>query len=74
MRRLRGIFNKIISWLWGRSASRPQDIPKKLGPDVLAEVMREARFLRSQHGVDAKSLEPGEIPGIPRPADGSQIP
>jgi len=74
MRRLPSIFNKIIYWLWGRSASHPQDIPKKLSPEVLAAVMREAKFLRSQHGVDVKSLEPGEIPGIPRPSDGSHIP
>ena len=71
MRRLRRIFNIIIRCLGYVPKSRPEDIPKKLSPEILAQVMKEAHFLRFQHGVDVKSLAPGEIPDLPKPVDGT---
>lgn len=52
--------------------SRPEDIPKKLSPEMLEKAMIEARFLCG-NGVDVKSLAPGEIPDAPKPADGNVI-
>lgn len=68
MRRLRRIFNTIMHRLGLRKPSRPEDIPKKLTPEALMLAMQEARFLYMQHAVDVKSLQPGEIPDLPRPA------
>ncbi len=53
-----------------RRRSRPQDIPKLLNAEALQAAMREARFLHARHEVSVRSLTPGEIPGIPRRADG----
>ena len=61
-------------WLGVLPRSRPEDIPKKLSPEILALVMREAHFLSGEHGVNVKSLALGEVPDIPKPADGSAIP
>ena len=74
MRRLKRIFNIIIRCLGFHPKSRPEDIPKKLSTETLEKVMREAYFLHSQHGVNVKALAPGEIPDLPKPADGSVIP
>jgi hypothetical protein len=69
MGRLRDLFNRIIGTLgFGRKAP-PQDIAKVLSPDTLALVMREATFLRNQHGVDVRELAVGEIPTLPKRAD-----
>lgn len=43
--------------------------PDKLSPDNMAKVMQEVEFLRNQHSVDVRSLEPNEIPTIPKRAD-----
>jgi hypothetical protein len=42
--------------------------------ETLEKVMQEARFLHFQHGVNIQSLAPGEIPDLPKPADGSSVP
>ena len=68
MRRLRRIFNQIMGWLGWRRVSRPEDIPKKLSPEMLEKAMEEARFLRA-NAVDVRALAPGEVPGVPRRAD-----
>lgn len=69
MRRLRSIFNRIIGCLRSGRPSRPEDIPKKLSPETLEKVMKEARFLYFGHAVDVKSLMPGEVPDLPKPAE-----
>lgn len=68
MRRLGQVFNQIMLLLRLRRRSRPEDIPKKLPPDMLEAAMKEARFLSGHHQVDVTSLRPGELPGIPRRA------
>ena len=73
MRRLGRIFNRIMVFLGARRNPLPQDIPKKLSPEVLNHVMREAQFLRGVYGVEVRAIEPGEVPGTPKPADGSVI-
>ena len=72
MRRLSRVFNRIMNWL-GYRKSRPEDIPRKLDPQTLEKVMREARFLHFQHAVEVKELSPGEVPDLPKPADGTWI-
>ena len=74
MRRVRHIFNIIMRFLGLTPRLRPQDIAQKLPPEVLAAVMYEAQFLKSQHGVEVRELEPGEIPDIPKPANGAVVP
>jgi hypothetical protein len=74
MRRLARIFNIIMERLGIRRASRPEDIPKKLSPEALAQAMEEARFLYSRHAVDVRALMPGEIPDLPKPATGQESP
>lgn len=74
MRRLRRIFNRIMIALRLRKAFRPEDIPKKLSAEALAEAMKEARFLYFSHAVDVRSLLPGEAPELPRPADSTSPP
>lgn len=52
---------------WRLRPGRPEDIPKRLSRQALAEALNEAAFLRAMH-VDVRSLEEGEVPGMPRPA------
>jgi len=58
-----------MGWLGIPVRSRPEDIPKKLSPEALEKVMQEARFLYFGHAVDVKSLTPGEVPDLPKPAE-----
>jgi len=66
---------KIIHWLrrikiylLGARKTRPEDIPRLLDRETLEKAMAEARFLVGRHAVEVRSLEPGEAPGLPRPA------
>lgn len=73
MRRFTHFFNAVIR-LWRRFRGvRPEDMPRLLPPEVLAQALREAQFLR-ERGVDVRYLTPGEEPGAPRPAGGSEPP
>ncbi len=74
MRRLRQFFNDLLARARRLRRSRPEDIPKKLPPDVLLQAMAEARFLFREHGVDVKSLLAGEEPQTPRAASGDEPP
>jgi hypothetical protein len=69
MRRLMRIFNQIMGLARRRRREQPQDIPKKLPPEALAQALSEARFLKANHAVDVKSLQAGEQPGKPQRAD-----
>lgn len=79
MRRLRHLFKRLLARASAASRrllrrGRPEDIPRRLSADALERAMAEARFLFTQHGVDVRSLVPGETPDMPRPADGSEPP
>jgi hypothetical protein len=74
MRRIPQFFNAIIRFSWRFRRCRPEDIPKRLPPEALAMVLKEAAFLKGSHGVDVQYLAEGEEAGMPRPADGSQLP
>ena len=64
--------NNITSWfakIWQRSSVKRYNSPDKLPPEVMAKVMEEANFLRSQHFVDVKTPEEGEETATPKRAD-----
>jgi len=62
-------FNKILRAIFPAKLSRPEDVPKKLNPEALAEALAEARNLSKQHAVRVKDIAPDETPGLPRRAD-----
>ncbi len=68
MWRLWRLCNRIMAFRRKTRPMRPEDIPNLLDAATLAQVMQEARFLRSGHAVDVRPLEPGELP-VPRRAD-----
>jgi len=74
MRHLRQFYNILFAYHLKWRRGRPEDIPKKLPPEALAQALAEARFLFGLHGVDVQGLSPGEKPESPRPADGSPMP
>lgn len=74
MRHLRQFFNVLLARIRGCRKGRPEDIPKKLPPEALAQALMEARFLMGVHGVDVRALAAGEKPQIPRSADGNEPP
>ena len=69
MRCLARIFNGIMQRLGFIKLPSPVDIPSRLDTETLEKVMQEARFLYSQHGVDVRTLAPGEIPDLPKPVE-----
>lgn len=69
MRRPTRIFNQIMGLFGRRRGGRPEDVPKKLPPEALAQALAEARFLKGNHAVEVKSLQVGEKPQIPTRAD-----
>ena len=49
-------------------AARQKAPPESLPSDAMTKVMEEVKFLRAEHAVDVRELEPGEVPTDPRPA------
>jgi hypothetical protein len=73
MQRIIKYLLRIKKSLFGARKSRPEDIPKLLDSETLEKVMIEARFLRFQHSVDVRSLEPGEVPDLPKPVENASV-
>jgi hypothetical protein len=68
---MRTLLFKLFSLLHGgwRKPKPPVDIEKTLPLEALADVKREASFLRAKFAVEVHSLSEGEIPGAPKRAD-----
>ena len=65
------IKNKIISWFCKPQQQRKKTkiAPEKLPPEVMANVMQEVKFLRSEHAVDVRTITGNEIATTPKRAD-----
>ena len=69
MRLLRRLLHILLCAVFPSKASRPEDIPKKLPPEMLEKALAEARFLSGSHAVRVKELASDEVPGLPKRAD-----
>ena len=59
----------LFQWLWQGRRKKGKRQPSELNAEAMAEVMKEVRYLRSEHTVDVRNLKAGEIPTIPKRAD-----
>lgn len=65
--------NMIQQWLsafFKRKQAKKQEIGE-LPPEILARIAHESAFLRGNHQVEVRDLEPGEEAGKPRAVDPS---
>lgn len=69
MNRFKYIITSLLRLIAKRRPAKKYLAPEELSPEVMATVMQEVDFLRSQHSVDVRALEPNEIPSIPKRAD-----
>ncbi len=65
----KNIITSLLRLIGKRHPAKKYLAPDKLSSEVMATVMKEVDFLRHQHSVDVRALEPNEIPSIPKRAD-----
>ena len=63
------IIDNLFKQLRKRRKVKIRISPDKLPPDIMAKVMKEVEFLRSNHAVDVQELDAGEVPTIPSEAE-----
>ena len=65
---MKSIYHRILAVFKRKRRLTPAQMAKKLPPEALAALQREADFLR-HHCVSVESLAAGETPGMPKAID-----
>ena len=63
MKNWKQIIERILAF-FGKKPSQKKTPPQELSSEIMEKIMKEARFLQENHGVEVRNLEKGELPII----------
>ena len=63
MKNWKQIIERILAF-FGKKHAQKKTPPQELSSEIMEKIMKEARFLQENHGVEVRNLEKGELPII----------